>query len=281
MELNGKSEIFVPDGKGVDEALARTTHMVIAAHQDDIELMAFAPIAECFGREDKWLCGVVVADGANSPRAGLYADYTDERMMQIRVAEQKKAAYVGEYGAQVMLGYPSAVLKDDNGSAVDELVRILTAARPRYLYTHNLADKHLTHVAVAVKTIKAVRRLDKSLRPEKLYGCEGWRDLDWLSDEEKVCFDTAAHPNIAASLMGVYDSQICGGKRYDLATNGRRTANATYAESHGCDSSSSLSYAVDLTALIKDDGLNVSEFIAEKIRRFEKSVRDTIDGCYR
>ena len=38
------SETFIPDGLSVDEALARTTHLCIAAHQDDIEIMGAGPI---------------------------------------------------------------------------------------------------------------------------------------------------------------------------------------------------------------------------------------------
>ena len=66
---------FISDGTEETQALARTTHLCIAAHEDDIEFMAYAPIAECFGKKDKWFCGVVVTDGAGSPRSGLYADH--------------------------------------------------------------------------------------------------------------------------------------------------------------------------------------------------------------
>ena len=77
-------------------------------------------------------------------------------------------------------------------------------------------------------------------RPAQLYGCEVWRDLDWMLDEEKVVFDLSAHESLQAALLGVFDSQICGGKRYDLATQGRRRAHATYAASHGTDEATSL-----------------------------------------
>ena len=38
--LSSTAEIFVPDGTPMPDALARTTHICIAAHQDDIEIMA-------------------------------------------------------------------------------------------------------------------------------------------------------------------------------------------------------------------------------------------------
>ena len=41
---------YIPDGMEEKQALERTTHLCIAAHEDDIEFMAYAPIAECFGK---------------------------------------------------------------------------------------------------------------------------------------------------------------------------------------------------------------------------------------
>ena len=64
-----------------------------------------------------------------------------------------------------------------------------------------------------------------------------WRDLDWLNDDDKQVLNVEAHENLAAALLGVFDSQIAGGKRYDLATMGRRRAHATYHASHGTDDS--------------------------------------------
>ena len=54
--------------------------------------------------------------------------------------------------------------------------------------------------------------------------------------------DVSGRDNLAAAMNGVFDSQIAGGKRYDLATIGRRAANATFFESHATDQ------AVDETA---------------------------------
>ena len=34
------AELYVPDGRGVPEALDRTTHLGVGAHADDLELMA-------------------------------------------------------------------------------------------------------------------------------------------------------------------------------------------------------------------------------------------------
>jgi LmbE family N-acetylglucosaminyl deacetylase len=267
------AEIFVPDGLPVEEALTRTTHLCLAAHQDDIEIMAAEPILTCFQQEQLWFTGVVVTDGRGSPRDDLYKNYTDEEMRRVRFKEQFKAAFVGEYAAQVMLDYPSKFIKDGQDQrSVEDILALLKVTKPKFVYTHNLADKHDTHVGVTLKVIAAIRRLPAAERPEKLYGCEVWRNLDWMVDSEKVNFDVTKRESLQAALLGVFDSQICGGKRYDLASMGRRKANATYSESHGVDATLGLSYGMDLTPLIVDESLDPQAFILTQIRKFADDV---------
>jgi LmbE family N-acetylglucosaminyl deacetylase len=274
MKLNLETaEIFVPDGLPVEEALARTTHMAVGAHQDDLEIMAFDGILRCFQRDDKWFCGVVVTNGSGSPRDDLYKDYTDEEMQVVRRKEQKKAAVVGEYAAQVLLDYPSSVVTDGSSKApVEDLVKLLKVAGPEVVYTHNLADKHDTHVGVVLRVIDAIRRLSAEERPQRLYGCEVWRDLDWMVDADKVVFEVSAHENLQAALLGVFDSQICGGKQYDLATMGRRRANATYYASHSTDVATGMIFAMDLTPLIEDPDVSIRAYVREFTERFVQEV---------
>lgn len=267
--------IYIPDGLEEQTAVARTTHLAIAAHQDDIEFMAYAPIAECFGSSDKWFGAVVVTDGAGSPRSGIYADYTDEEMKKVRIVEQKKAAFLGEYSFLALLGHPSKEVKAGERAIAEELASLIQRAKPKYLYTHNLADKHETHVATALRVISALRLLKPEERPEKVFGCEVWRDLDWLSDDEKIYLDCGPHPNLMRALSAVFDSQIAGGKRYDLAAEGRRLANATFSASHACDTYSALNYAMDLTPLM-DESADIADFITSAIDRFKEQVREGI-----
>jgi LmbE family N-acetylglucosaminyl deacetylase len=271
------AEIFIPDGLPAEAALARTTHLAVSAHQDDIEIMTAGPILECFQQEEKWFTAVVLSDGRGSPREGLYKAYTDEAMRQVRFKEQKKAAVIGEYAAAVLLDYPSYdIKKGTNQQPVEDLTQILKVAHPNFVYTHNLADKHDTHVGTALKVIAAIRRLEEADRPQKLYGCEVWRDLDWMVDEDKASFDLSAHPNLQAALVEVFDSQISGGKRYDLASLGRRRANATYFESHGVDITTGSSYAMDLTPLIRYPEKEIIPFVQEHILRFTQDVANRL-----
>ena len=267
------AQVFVPEHLPAAEALARTTHIAFAAHQDDIEIMAYDGIIKCFQQEDRWFSGVVVTDGSGSPRDDVYKDYTDAEMRHVRVKEQFKAAVVGEYSAQVMLDYPSKAVKDGSDKRpVEDIVRILRATNPEVVYSHNLADKHDTHIGVTLKVIEAIRTLPKAERPGALYGCEVWRDLDWMVDTDKVAFDCSAHENLQAALLGVFDSQIAGGKRYDLASMGRRRAHATYHASHATDQTTGISFAMDLTPLIVDDEKDVADYVQEMIRRFASDV---------
>jgi len=274
MKLSEASaEIWVPDGLSEEAALKRTTHMSIAAHQDDVEIMALEGILAGFGSSEKWFTAVIVTNGAGSPRDGIYGKYTDDQMQAVRKFEQKKAAFVGEYAAVALLNHPSSNVKSaNNPAAKNDIKAIVGAARPEVIYTHNLADKHDTHVGVTLRTIAALRELPADQRPKKVYGCEVWRDLDWMVDGDKVVFKLAERENIAASLVGVFDSQIAGGKRYDLATLGRRRAHATYYQSHSVDAVQMINFGMDLTPLIHDEKLDPAEYIGGFVRRFADDV---------
>jgi len=268
-----KAEIWVPDGVSETTALERVTHMGIAAHQDDIEIMALEGILAGFGNPDKWFMAVIVTNGAGSPRDGLYAQYTDEQMQVVRRIEQKKAAFVGNYSAVALLDHPSSAVKSSRSSGPkNDLRSLIAAAQPEIIYTHNLADKHDTHIGVALRTIDAIRELPPEKRPKKLYGCEVWRDLDWVVDSDKVVFQLDEHENIASALVGVFDSQIAGGKRYDWATIARRRAHATYHQSHSVDAAQMINFGIDLTPLIQDETLDPAEYVGGFIRRFAEDV---------
>ncbi|HNY42290.1 MAG TPA: PIG-L family deacetylase [Bryobacteraceae bacterium] len=278
IELKAKtSEIWAPDGASVETALSRTTHLSIAAHQDDIEIMALDGIMKGFGLDDKWFGAVIVTNGAGSPRDGLYGRYSDAEMMTVRRLEQKKAAFVGEYSFVAFLDHPSSVVKNgSNPDPVADIKAILEASKPEAVYTHNLADKHDTHVGVTLHTLRAIRSMAAADRPKKVFGCEVWRDLDWMTDSDKIAFEFNEHENIAASLVGVFDSQIAGGKRYDLATLARRRAHATYHQSHSVDAAQMLNFAMDLTPLIENDDLDPTVYVEGYVNRFLDEVRSRI-----
>ncbi len=268
------ADVFIPDQKPETEALRRVTHLGIGAHQDDLEFMAFHGILNCFARDDQWFGGVTCTNGAGSSRSGPYAKYSDAEMMAIRRQEQNTAAVIGGYAAMFQLDYPSSAIKSPTEQELkNDLKAILAATRPEVVYTHNPADKHDTHIGVTIAALLAMRELPRDQRPKQVIGCEVWRNLDWLPDEQKVLMDVSGRDNLAAALNGVFDSQIAGGKRYDLATLGRRAANATFFNSHATDAATQLIFGVDLTPLVTDDSIDILEHVCDLIDQFRDDVR--------
>jgi LmbE family N-acetylglucosaminyl deacetylase len=173
----------------------------------------------------------------------------------------------------LQLAHPSAdVKKAGHAGVAADLAAIFGGCRPQVVYLHQPADKHDTHVACFLRCIEALRALPQDLRPPRVLGVEGWRDLDWLADQEKVAMDASANPELAAKLVGVFESQIAGGKRYDLAAMGRRLANATFFNSHATDQTNAISLAMDLTPLVADETLSVREFTLGHIDRLRSDV---------
>ncbi|MCH6258773.1 PIG-L family deacetylase [Puniceicoccaceae bacterium K14] len=278
MLKNPHYDLIIPDNASPADALARTTHLAIGAHQDDLEIMAYHGIAACYQKEDLWFTGVTATDGASSSRSGPYADYSNEEMMAKRLEEQQEAAKIGRYSAQFQLGYSSSEVKSSPSKALQEDLKILLQnAQPDILYLHNPADKHDTHVALLAACIDALRSLEPQYYPKRVLGCEVWRDLDWLADDKKVPLDSSQYPKLAEKLLQVFDSQINGGKRYDLATLGRRRANATFFEPRGSDSQTATTFAIDLSPLLANDAPTLSEFTHSLISQFQKETTARIN----
>jgi LmbE family N-acetylglucosaminyl deacetylase len=276
------TDIDIPDGVPFAEAASRITHLGIGAHQDDLEFMAYHGILECFGSSEKYFGGVTCTDGRGSARQGPFEKFTDDEMRDVRREEQRTAAKMGDFGLMIQLDVPTAELKSaaDNPLTPD-LLALFSLMRPRVVYTHNPADKHETHLHVLAAVVDALRALPEDRRPQSLLGCEVWRGLDWMNDNEKVALDVSGRQELATALNETFASQIAGGKRYDYATEGRRRANATYFTAHAVDKATHISLAMDLTPLIQDDRLDVTEFTLGYIDRFRSDVETNLRRALR
>ncbi len=267
------ADVFLPEGGEPSAALASVTHLCVAAHQDDIEIMAHAGIADCLDGAGKAFGGVVMTNGAGSPRTGAFLKFTDEQMLAIRREEQRKAATLGRYAIQLQLAHPSADVKAPEHAGVRaDLAAIFSGCRPEVVYLHNPADKHDTHVAVFLRCLEALRALPPGTGPRRVLGCEVWRDLDWMVDADKVALDAGRHPALGDELLKVFDSQISGGKRYDLAVPGRRLAHATFHTSHATDRMAGITWAMDLTPLVADATLDAATYTLGYLDRLRSDV---------
>jgi LmbE family N-acetylglucosaminyl deacetylase len=265
-----RSEVFVPDGEAQAPALSRTTHLGIGAHADDLEIMAIHGIVACYDDEARWFTGAVVTDGAGSPQDPAQA-LSPSALADQRRAEQKRAATIGRYGAQVFLDHSSATLKDPRDPTVSgDLVLLLRVTRPEVVYTHALTDSHDTHVALALRVIDACRKLAPGERPVRVLGCEVWRDLDWLSPEDKVALPIDGHEALQQRLLSAFTSQVAA-KRYDLGALGRRRANAVFSEARAVDRHRGIVWAMDLSSLVHHEG-GPEELVRALMERFQKDV---------
>jgi LmbE family N-acetylglucosaminyl deacetylase len=274
-------DLLVPDGTPPRPALARTTDLGIGAHPDDLELLMLVPIGLCRGQPDRWFAGVTATDGSGSARTGRFADLSDADLVTVRRAEQREAGLLGGYGSLVQLGHTSAAVRGaGRAELVDDLVAVLRATRPTNVYTHNLADKHATHVAVAAAVVQAARRLGPDERPLRLVGVEGWRDIDWLPDHEKLVLDASPYIGLGRRLAACFASQVEGGKRYDRAVEGRRFANATLADPHGADEAEAVSVAMDLSPLIRNVAIDPVAYMTAAADRFRHEVAASVAAAF-
>ena len=83
-------------------------------------------------------------------------------------------------------------------------------------------------------------------------------------------------PNLVRGLISIFDSQISGGKRYDLALEGRLRSNATFFDSHAVDEMDLASYAMDLKPLVNDPSLNIAKYVDGYVERFREDVRSRV-----
>ena len=270
--LRSDIDVFIPDGTPIDDALGRTSHLGIGAHPDDLEILAFHGIAACFRNPAAWFTGVVVCDGAGSPRAGRYQDLSDADMAALRREEQRSAAGLGQYGLQLQLGHSSDRAKAGDEQIAEDLSNLLAQSRPSVLYLHNPADAHATHRAVLRACLTALRRLDPGDLPAEIYGVEVWRSLDWLPPSLRVALPVADPEDLQGRLLRCHDSQISGGKRYDLAILARQRANATLAQFDTVDSADACVLAMDLNPLVRDPTQSEHDWLAHCLRHVEADV---------
>lgn len=260
--------------KGVDKKDCENV-LIIGAHPDDAEFMAYQIISLAYKNEKIGVHVVVLTDGANSPRSGSYSSYTGEMMIGARLEEQLNAMKVGEYSSLFMLNYTSSEIKNVDERAKDDLITIIKTLKPTSIYMHNPFDKHPTHLGALKTTMSALRSIDLSF-VNKVFGCEVWQSLEWLNLEDKVSGDTSLyHEELFIPLVNCFVSQIKGGKNYDQALIGRWKANATFHDSHSVDLFSHISFMCDLTNVAKKE-ITLDEYVKNIINRYNNKIIEGI-----
>ena len=203
-----------------------------------------------------------------------------EEMQQVRLLEQRKAAYVGEYACQIQLAFTSSEVKNPKETAVvEDLAKILLRRQPRVrLPAQSRRQARYARRRHHARHRRAARRARPSQAEEGLWLRSLARPGLDARRRQAGAAGVSARSNIAAALVGVFDSQVSGGKRYDLATAGRRLAHATYYASHGTDQETALNFAMDLTPLVEDPSLSVADYVLSLVDRFRADVSRRVNA---
>jgi hypothetical protein len=152
---------------------------------------------------------------------------TDDAMRTIRQREQEKAAVVGEYAAVVMLDRTSADVQGPGHVAlVQELTDLLRAARPEVVYTHSPRTGIRRTYRWSSPPWPPAARCPPASAPRESSAARCGATSSGSPQRTRSRSDVSGRDSMGAALMGVFESQIVGGKRYDLAVPARRLAHA-------------------------------------------------------
>lgn len=274
LESPRKTQIYVPDGATPEAALARTRVMCIGAHADDLEILSFWLILRALGFWNYF--GVVVTNGAGSPRQGRYRDFTDDEIVALRKSEQFESADIGKFSGVAMLGHSSSSLDGpDRETVVSELAELIEAAQPEILVIHNFFDRHRTHRSCMWRAVEAIHRVRPDARPTELLGGEVWGPINHLPAHRIRNFDASDPDGLLPRLLRAFRSQTVGGKRYDEAVPAGFLHNRTFAQSHEVDGNEqALMHCLDLTPLI-DPQVDRREFLRDIMCEWHN---DTLEG---
>ena len=72
--------------------------------------------------------------------------------------------------------------------------------------------------------------------------------------------------------MREFKSQVSSSKRYDASFLGRLRVNATFQDPNAVDQPKLMFFAIDLTPLISNNTMDMADFVAVRIERFQTDV---------
>ena len=267
-------KVYVPSKQPLKEVYAKSKHLAIVAHADDIEMLALRPITQ----RSQGFFGIVMGDNKGRPLKPEYKKVSLSKVQNIRESEQEKVARLAKYRGVAFLRLKSKDIKNvrKKEQVVKAIYELIKDMPLKEVYTHSLFDNHPTHVAVAEITIAALKKLPLANRPKAVYGMEVWGSLEWLPDRYKVAFDVSGSVAFIKKLLSFYKSQSYKGHRYDEALLARLKANAMFGKTHNFSTKKALVYGLDLLALLKKGSPSCKKYIEGIIEEFLKEKKNNL-----
>lgn len=268
-----KGSIFLPKARKTGPV----KYLCVCAHPSDCEIMAIDGIQRGYRAQKYSFSCVVTTDGSENERGGKYLKSSDKRMSNVLASEQRKAAELGRYNSVYFMNYKAEEARDqENEDIVAEYIEIIKELKPRIVYTHSLLDRDPTHVCVAVKVINALRKLRKGDQPKVVYGCEMWRDLDWIDKDKIVSFDISKNIRLQRQLISVFKSQIIN-RDYINAAIGRRYVNAAFSRDDKKKEAKLTARAINMTTLLRRKELPIKRYAMSFIDDLYSEINDSMD----
>lgn len=201
MPLNDNTVKYVPTSAKTGAIVS----LCIVDEVTDVERVGAGGIIETLYNPNKSFVGAVIRTPHDISNCGLYNLYNEEDMVDIRLAEQKKAANIGSYNSLYVLNYTDL---SNKGAIIDDLIALIKAYRPEKIYTYSPYEKDREKVQTVLMLIEALSRIDEEYRPQLVVGAAISRELSFLPTEQVLNLGIDSKIDLAYSLLDIYDSVI-------------------------------------------------------------------------
>lgn len=245
-------------------------YLCIAAHQDDIEMIALHGISQCFRN------GYRMAN-KNFHGATLVKP---EKDYERRINEQEVAAVVGRYETIKNFEFDDLLeVRSRHDVVIVAVSRLVLKTRPRFIYTHSPFDIHGAHVGAMFCVVEAIKRAmrNSDWRPEKVYGVELWGSLDWLPEKFKETLILENCKRLSEDLLSSFESQNTD-RDYTGGFFARTKSNGVFSFLKNGERSTPRTFAIDLMPLCK--GMRIEDFIHVVVEESKNNIIGRITRVY-
>lgn len=202
-----------------------STLLAVGCHPDDLSIFFGGTLAR-YADEGWTVIGVTVDEGRGSPHSFEMDPDTLVATRSRELAwEASRLGYRLEHFA-----LPGVKTDETRAAALERLVDLILADPPELVITHNLADAHASHVAVAQLALRALlvakEREPRLVLPEVWQG-DGWEPVHYPN----VRVDVTQYMNIKMAAISQHASQIYD-TPYLMGAWGLNLYRAGFASSH-------------------------------------------------
>lgn len=219
MALNSKTLKYVPTTKKE----GRFVTMGFGVEIGDLERISSSYINDNFCDGNRCFVGVISRAPHNILGKNLYAGYSDQDMISIRMQEAVKAANIGSYASLYLLNYAS--LKEEKNFLLSDYKNLLNNYRPDVIFTFSPFDDDIDHIVSLTVLIEAIKQI-KNYSPKHIFAVNTFGDFGAFNPEGLIHLNLSKQRDLINSLISVYVSikeegkvLVPGTTAFDLSSN--------------------------------------------------------------